>query len=56
MDGATAAADEWESLTVTIEEWFSSLCAALVVAGLAALALIAMAGSKPKDDDSEWWI
>lgn len=56
MDGAAAAADEWEDRTVTVEEWFSSLRAALVIAGLAALALIAMAGSKPKDDDSEWWI
>jgi len=41
---------------VTVEEWVASLCAALVVAGLAALALSAMSGSKPKQDDSEWWI
>lgn len=56
MDGTPAAADEWENRTVTVEEWFANVCAALVIAGLAALALIAMSGSKPKDDDSEWWI
>lgn len=45
---------------MSVEQWFTDLCAALVVAGLAAMALIGLAGRKPRarqdDDYSDWGI
>lgn len=45
---------------MSVDDWFKWLCAALALSGLAAMALIGMAGRKPRarqdDDYSDWGI